>query len=156
MKVLVAGATGAIGRVLVRCLNQNRHTVFALVRSPASSRALTVLGRSWNAGGGTARCGRPRRYRTEIRIGHRRRCRDCPASRRDERAILRNLADLAHPAPTFVEAPEIQGGLISDLALDTLASGPEPVTSFGVPNKPDDLSKMACGFPFLLLLFLLR
>jgi 2-alkyl-3-oxoalkanoate reductase len=44
MKVLIAGATGAIGRPLVRCLNQNRHTVFALVRSPASSCAVTELG----------------------------------------------------------------------------------------------------------------
>ena len=44
MKVLIAGATGAIGRPLVQCLNQNRHTVFALVRSPASSRAVTELG----------------------------------------------------------------------------------------------------------------
>lgn len=44
MKVLIAGATGAIGRPLVQCLNQNRHTVFALARSPASSRAVTELG----------------------------------------------------------------------------------------------------------------
>ena len=44
MKVLIAGATGAIGRVLVRCLNQNRHTVFALARSPDSSRVVTELG----------------------------------------------------------------------------------------------------------------
>src|SRR6516162_944735 len=44
MKVLIAGATGAIGRPLVQCLNQSRHTVFALVRSPASSRAVTELG----------------------------------------------------------------------------------------------------------------
>ena len=44
MKVLIAGATGAIGRPLVQCLNQNRHTVFALARSPASSRAVTKLG----------------------------------------------------------------------------------------------------------------
>jgi 2-alkyl-3-oxoalkanoate reductase len=43
MKVLIAGATGAIGRPLVQCLNQDRHTVFALVRSPASSRAVTEL-----------------------------------------------------------------------------------------------------------------
>jgi nucleoside-diphosphate-sugar epimerase len=44
MKVLIAGATGAIGRPLVRCLNQAHHTVFALVRSPASSRAVIELG----------------------------------------------------------------------------------------------------------------
>jgi nucleoside-diphosphate-sugar epimerase len=42
MKVLIAGATGAIGRQLVRCLNQN-HSVFALVRSPESSRAVATL-----------------------------------------------------------------------------------------------------------------
>ncbi len=42
MKVLIAGATGAIGRQLVRCLKQN-HTVFALVRSPESSRAVATL-----------------------------------------------------------------------------------------------------------------
>lgn len=44
MKVLIAGATGAIGRPLVRCLNQKHHTVFALVRSPDSVRAVTELG----------------------------------------------------------------------------------------------------------------
>jgi nucleoside-diphosphate-sugar epimerase len=42
MKVLIAGATGAIGRQLIRCLNQN-HAVFALVRSPESSRAVATL-----------------------------------------------------------------------------------------------------------------
>jgi nucleoside-diphosphate-sugar epimerase len=44
MRVLIAGATGAIGRPLVRCLNQNRHTVFALARSADSSRTVTELG----------------------------------------------------------------------------------------------------------------
>lgn len=44
MKVLIAGATGAIGRPLARCLNQNYHTVFALARTPESSRAVTQLG----------------------------------------------------------------------------------------------------------------
>ena len=33
MRVLIAGATGAIGRPLIRCLKQDRHTVFALARS---------------------------------------------------------------------------------------------------------------------------
>lgn len=44
MKVLIAGATGAIGRPLLRCLNQKHHTVFALARSPDSARAVTALG----------------------------------------------------------------------------------------------------------------
>ncbi len=44
MKVLIAGATGAIGRPLVRCLNENNHTVFALARSPESSRAIAESG----------------------------------------------------------------------------------------------------------------
>jgi nucleoside-diphosphate-sugar epimerase len=44
MKVLIAGATGAIGRPLIRCLNENHHTVFALARSAESSRAVTELG----------------------------------------------------------------------------------------------------------------
>lgn len=34
MRVLIAGATGAIGRPLVRCLIEHGHTVFALARSP--------------------------------------------------------------------------------------------------------------------------
>lgn len=42
MKVLIAGATGAIGRQLVRRLNQN-HSVFALVRSPESSHEAATL-----------------------------------------------------------------------------------------------------------------
>jgi uncharacterized protein YbjT (DUF2867 family) len=44
MKVLITGATGAIGRPLVRSLNAARHTVFALARSPESSRVVTELG----------------------------------------------------------------------------------------------------------------
>jgi nucleoside-diphosphate-sugar epimerase len=44
MRVLIAGANGAIGRPLVRYLSEKRHTVFALARSPESSRALTELG----------------------------------------------------------------------------------------------------------------
>ena len=37
MKILIAGATGAIGRPLVRRLRDNRHEVFALSRSPGSA-----------------------------------------------------------------------------------------------------------------------
>jgi nucleoside-diphosphate-sugar epimerase len=44
MRVLIAGATGAIGRPLIRCLTQNRHTVYALARSPKSSRVVAELG----------------------------------------------------------------------------------------------------------------
>ena len=44
MRILIAGATGAIGRPLVRCLKENRHSVFALARSPKSSRAVAELG----------------------------------------------------------------------------------------------------------------
>ena len=44
MRVLIAGATGAIGRPLIRCLNQNRHTVYALARSPTSAHVVTELG----------------------------------------------------------------------------------------------------------------
>ena len=44
MRVLIAGATGAIGRPLIRYLKQDRHTVFALARSPESSHVVTQLG----------------------------------------------------------------------------------------------------------------
>ena len=44
MRVLIAGATSAIGRPLIRCLTQNRHTVYALARSPKSSRVVAELG----------------------------------------------------------------------------------------------------------------
>ncbi len=37
MRILIAGATGAIGRPLVRRLRADRHEVFALTRSPASA-----------------------------------------------------------------------------------------------------------------------
>ncbi len=37
MKILIAGATGAIGRPLVRRLRANQHEVFALSRSPGSA-----------------------------------------------------------------------------------------------------------------------
>jgi nucleoside-diphosphate-sugar epimerase len=44
MKVLIAGATGAIGRPLVRRLSASQHEVFALARSPGSAPALTEIG----------------------------------------------------------------------------------------------------------------
>jgi nucleoside-diphosphate-sugar epimerase len=44
MRILIAGATGAIGRPLVRRLRANRHEVFALSRSPDSAPALRENG----------------------------------------------------------------------------------------------------------------
>jgi nucleoside-diphosphate-sugar epimerase len=44
MRVLIAGATGAIGRPLIRRLKQDRHTVLALARSSESSHLVTQLG----------------------------------------------------------------------------------------------------------------
>ena len=48
------------------------------------------------AGRGSRSAGWPQRYRADVRIGHRRRCIDGAASRRDERAFLRHLPNLAH------------------------------------------------------------
>ena len=44
MRILIAGATGAIGRALVRRLRANQHEVFALTRSPDSATALKEIG----------------------------------------------------------------------------------------------------------------
>ena len=44
MKALVAGATGAIGRPLIRCLKESGHAVFGLVRSSDSESALVEMG----------------------------------------------------------------------------------------------------------------
>ena len=44
MRVLVAGATGAIGRPSIRRLQANQHEVFALARSPDSASALKEIG----------------------------------------------------------------------------------------------------------------
>ena len=44
MRVLLAGATGAIGRPLIRGLKQHGHSAFGLVRSPESARMLTEMG----------------------------------------------------------------------------------------------------------------
>jgi 2-alkyl-3-oxoalkanoate reductase len=44
MRVLLAGATGAIGRPLIRGLKQNGHSVFCLVRSAESARVVTEIG----------------------------------------------------------------------------------------------------------------
>ena len=44
MRVLLAGATGAIGRPLIRCLREGAHTVFGLARSPESARVLAEAG----------------------------------------------------------------------------------------------------------------
>ena len=43
MRVLIAGATGAIGRPLVRALRDRDHAVFALARSPVSARMVAAL-----------------------------------------------------------------------------------------------------------------
>lgn len=44
MRILIAGASGAIGRPLIRRLSANRHQVFALARSPDSASALKEIG----------------------------------------------------------------------------------------------------------------
>jgi nucleoside-diphosphate-sugar epimerase len=44
MRVLIAGASGAIGRPLVRRLRANQHAVFALTRSPDSAPPLKEIG----------------------------------------------------------------------------------------------------------------
>src|SRR6516164_3687198 len=44
MRILIAGATGAIGRPSVRRLRANQHEVFALARSPESAPALKEIG----------------------------------------------------------------------------------------------------------------
>ena len=44
MRVLIAGATGAIGRPLVRHLGEAHHTIYALARSPGSARVVSELG----------------------------------------------------------------------------------------------------------------
>jgi hypothetical protein len=44
IRILVAGATGAIGRPLVRRLRANQHEVFALARSPDSAPDLKEIG----------------------------------------------------------------------------------------------------------------
>jgi len=44
MRVLIGGATGAIGRPLIGFLRQHGHAVFALARSPGSARVVAALG----------------------------------------------------------------------------------------------------------------
>src|SRR5215469_14042960 len=44
MRVLLAGATGAIGRPLIRGLKQHGHSVFGLVHSAESTHVLTEMG----------------------------------------------------------------------------------------------------------------
>ena len=44
MRVLIGGATGAIGRPLIGALRDRGHVVFALARSPNAARAVAALG----------------------------------------------------------------------------------------------------------------
>ena len=44
MRVLIGGATGAIGRPLIGFLRARGHVVFALARSPGSARVVAALG----------------------------------------------------------------------------------------------------------------
>src|ERR1700720_1871843 len=69
------------------------------------------------------RSSRSRKYRADFRIGHRRRCRDGAASRRDERAFLRHLPNLARAASTYSYPPDRSRGLIPTLALPQLRAG---------------------------------
>ena len=53
MRILLAGATGAIGRPLIRCLKENGHTVFGLARSVSIAARAPRPGRTKTA----CRCG---------------------------------------------------------------------------------------------------
>src|SRR5215831_5028979 len=44
MRILIASASGAIGRLLISRLRANQHAVFALARSPDSAPALKEIG----------------------------------------------------------------------------------------------------------------
>ena len=44
MRILIAGASGAIGRALVRRLRANQHEVFALTQSRDSADVLKEIG----------------------------------------------------------------------------------------------------------------
>src|SRR5262249_47365120 len=44
MRILIAGASGAIGRPLVRRLTANQHELYALTGSPVPARALKAIG----------------------------------------------------------------------------------------------------------------
>ena len=44
MRVLISGATGAIGRPLIGFLRERGHAVFALARSGSSARVVAALG----------------------------------------------------------------------------------------------------------------
>jgi nucleoside-diphosphate-sugar epimerase len=44
MRILIAGASGAIGRALVRRLRANQHEVFALTQSRDSAAVLKEIG----------------------------------------------------------------------------------------------------------------
>ena len=63
MRVLVAGATGAIGRPLIDGLKQHGHSVFGLVRSSESARILTETGAE------TVIAMRSTRTRSGLRLG---------------------------------------------------------------------------------------
>ena len=61
MRVLLAGATGAIGRPLIRCLIQHGHSVFGFVRSAESTRMMTGCRRSHGLAGCRSRFKSPSR-----------------------------------------------------------------------------------------------
>ena len=75
MRILIAGASGAIGRPLVRRLRANRHAVFALTRSLDSAPALKEIGAEAVMADALDRCGEGRR-------------RTAPARRCDQRIDL--------------------------------------------------------------------
>ena len=61
MRILIAGATGAIGRPSVRRLRANQHEVVALTRSPDSAPALKEIGAEAVMADALDRCGEGRR-----------------------------------------------------------------------------------------------
>jgi len=86
MRILIAGATGAIGRPLVRRLRANQHEVFALARSPDSAPALKEIGAEGRRPG--CRCGEGRRRTDSARCCDQRIDLTAPAlyARRNERS----------------------------------------------------------------------
>ena len=70
MRILIAGASGAIGRPLVRRLKANQHEIFALTRAPDPARLKEIGAEPLIADALGFRCGEGRRRTDPARRCH--------------------------------------------------------------------------------------
>jgi hypothetical protein len=138
MKLLVAGATGAIGSPLIRCLKESGHSVFGLVRSSDSNGALVEMGAEAVTADVLDAASIVSRL---VRIGPVLSLRSWPAAARNRQAISRNSSGIVGSQPTTYPGIHPEEPITAIAAL-TPSSSRRTASSESGPNcqRPRGLS----------------